>query len=213
MWLAMRGRARGGGDGGGGGGGGGGVGDGGGGGGVGGGGSIVSAFQWPSGSSTPTPSERSIALSPPCCDLPDTSEEAREAWALSSPTRLLRMLAAAPEAQRRSAASRWPAETVVLHAADDTTVPVTSARDFVAALDGAFGEGGAQEANGDRADRGISAQKAVQYLEYAEGGHSEILVALASEGGNELFVRDFCQAVAAPIAKRSATAERVETYR
>ena len=101
-------------------------------------------------------------------------------------------------------------------------MPVSSARDFVAALDGAFGEGGAQEANGDgadrglsaeKADRGLSAEKAVQYLEYAEGGHSEILVALASEGGDELFVRDFCQAVAEPIAKRSATVERVETYR
>lgn len=78
--------------------------------------------------------------------------ELEGAWAAASPTQLLRL--AGPSTQ---GAEAWP-PTVVLHAADDGTVPVSSAREFVEALRGAGG--------------------AVAYREWPTGGHGEIMLSL-----------------------------------
>ena len=57
--------------------------------------------------------------------------------------------------------AEWP-PTVVLHAADDGTVPVRSAREFVEALE----------------STGLS--PVVRYAEYERAGHGEIMVSLMS---------------------------------
>jgi acetyl esterase/lipase len=77
------------------------------------------------------------------------------AWARASPTRIL--LAA-----QAAAAHRWP-PTTVLHAEDDGTVPVRSAREFMHAL---------RRAAGKKAD-------AHTYEVFGRGGHGEVMVALA----------------------------------
>ena len=110
----------------------------------------------------------------------DWRENELMAWAAASPTRLLRLrsvlaadavaapVAAAGGPPTRDAIERapgaWP-PTVVLHAADDKTVPVQSARDFVAAL----------EATG--------ASPHVDYREFARAGHGEIMLALMAPTG------------------------------
>ena len=66
-------------------------------------------------------------------------------------------------AARLVSASAWP-PTIVLHARDDRTVPVTSARDFVAALKGVAPADG----------------EAPSYHEYEAAGHGEIMIALMS---------------------------------
>jgi acetyl esterase/lipase len=81
------------------------------------------------------------------------------AWAAASPTRLLTIRRAGTA---RTPLGAWP-PTVVLHTTDDTTVPVSSSREFVAALDGA---------------RVGPSAGAVRYAEYDEGGHGEIMVSL-----------------------------------
>ena len=78
------------------------------------------------------------------------------AWAAASPTRVLRLRQLL---EPRTLA--WP-PTIVLHALDDRTVPVSSARDFIAALQAVTG------ANVCR----------VRYSEQA--GHGEIMLALMS---------------------------------
>ena len=75
-------------------------------------------------------------------------------WCAASPTRLLRLLRLCAPMPLGAA---WP-PTAVLHAADDGTVPVRSAREFVDAL---------SKAGAD-----------VRTLEYAKGGHGEIPLAL-----------------------------------
>lgn len=77
------------------------------------------------------------------------------AWARASPTRFLR-------AAQAAAAHHWP-PTTVLHAEDDGTVPVRSAREFVHAL---------RRAAGQRSD-------VHTYAEFGRGGHGEVMVALA----------------------------------
>ena len=59
------------------------------------------------------------------------SEDELIAWAAASPTRLLRLRKMSKKAPK---GAEWP-PTVVLHAADDGTVPVRSAREFVEALE------------------------------------------------------------------------------
>ena len=91
------------------------------------------------------------------------SEADLAAWAAASPTRLLRLqradAVAATDDDDTSAAVRstWP-PTVVLHAADDGTVPVASAREFVEALRAVGGD--------------------VAYSEVGVAGHGEVMIAL-----------------------------------
>lgn len=97
--------------------------------------------------------EQRAALARPPVELAGSPlAELEGAWAAASPTRLLRL--AGPSMQ---GAEAWP-PTVVLHAADDGTVPVSSAREFVEALRGAGG--------------------AVAYREWPTGGHGEIMLSL-----------------------------------
>jgi acetyl esterase/lipase len=116
------------------------------------------------------------------------SDRELAAWAAASPTQVLRLLSLAlgsvmpaGDGMRHEALrTAWP-PTVVLHAADDKTVPVQSARDLVSAL----AHGGlatpsseAVEAEGKGAD---GQEKAlVQYIERERGGHGEAMVALMS---------------------------------
>ena len=96
---------------------------------------------------------RAAPPAPPAAELAASPlVELEGAWAAASPTRLLRR--AGPGAK---GAEGWP-PTVVLHAADDRTVPVRSAREFVEALRGAGG--------------------AVAYREWPTGGHGEIMISL-----------------------------------
>jgi hypothetical protein len=78
------------------------------------------------------------------------------AWARASPTRILR-------AAENAAAHHWP-PTTVLHAKDDGTVPVCSAREFVHALHLAAGQNA----------------EAHTCAEFDRGGHGEVVVALAA---------------------------------
>ena len=86
------------------------------------------------------------------------SEDELIAWAAASPTRLLRLRKMSKKAPK---GAEWP-PTVVLHAADDGTVPVRSAREFVEALE----------------STGLSPD--VRYVEYERAGHGEIMVSLMS---------------------------------
>ena len=82
-------------------------------------------------------------------------------FAAASPTRLLRHHAALSEVPP----VRWP-ETFILHAADDGTVPIRSARDFSAALATATdGEG--------------------TLVEYEAAGHGEVMLALMQPPSNQ----------------------------
>eukprot|EP00966_Prymnesium_polylepis_P326163 7382085-Prymnesium_polylepis.1 len=83
------------------------------------------------------------------------------AFAAASPTRLLRLQRALPGDGSATAHGDgiWP-HTIVMHAADDNTVPVRSAREFVGALRDAEGE------------------EAVEYQEYAEAGHGGVMISL-----------------------------------
>ena len=95
------------------------------------------------------------------------SDEELLAWAAASPTQLLRLR----ETREVGAKAEWPA-TVVLHAADDSTVPVSSARAFVAALESVLG-GAAKPSPTD-------GPSLVCYQEYEKAGHGEIMLALMS---------------------------------
>ncbi|KAL1500349.1 hypothetical protein AB1Y20_013013 [Prymnesium parvum] len=82
------------------------------------------------------------------------------AWALASPTRLLRLQHWLQVCRTTTVdLAAWP-NTVLLHAADDKTVPIRSAREFTAALKQAQGE------------------DAVSLREYAQGGHGEVMLNL-----------------------------------
>ena len=104
----------------------------------------------------------------------------------------------------------WPM-TVVLHAADDRTVPVSSAREFVCALQHALGEEGLETAPTEKPRREPMARreptarpteeesKLVRYVEL-DGGHGEIMVSLMSRSElhelpelARLFVREVTQ--------------------
>ena len=93
------------------------------------------------------------------------------------------MGAAAPSAvaERASAAfhdKAWPEDVVVLHARDDTTVPVQSARGFAEAL------------------RPVAPH--LRYDEYERAGHGEVMIALMSKATMEELPemgRDFVRAV------------------
>ena len=97
-----------------------------------------------------------------------------KAWAAASPTRLLRLRRlrrVAAEAARSAGAERapsprrsvWP-PTVVLHARDDRTVPISSAREYARAL----------------LDAGALRAEELRVEEAERGGHGEIMVALMS---------------------------------
>lgn len=95
-----------------------------------------------------------------------------QAWAAASPTRVLR--AAATAAAARPPWLPWP-HTVVIHAADDRTVPVRSAREFVTALrDATAGAEGEEAEDGSRPRPALLA-----YEELRVGGHGDAMVALA----------------------------------
>ena len=110
------------------------------------------------------------------------------AWAAASPTRLLRLQklrnerdgATSPAVAVQAASRAWP-ETVVLHAIDDKTVPVRSAREFVEALGGA-----------------PIAPHELRFKEYEKAGHGEIMLSLMSrQPTSELpaVCRDFVESV------------------
>ena len=91
---------------------------------------------------------------------PSWAAEELAAFAAASPTRLLRLQRALlRDGSATHGDGIWP-RTVVMHAADDKTVPVRSAREFVGAL---------REAEGE---------EAVEYHEYAEAGHGEVMISL-----------------------------------
>ncbi len=107
------------------------------------------------------------------------------AFIAASPTRLLlleRLLRLAG-AEGVASADHWP-PTVALHAADDGTVPVSSGREFVAALRANCADG--------------EAQRAARWVEEESGGHGELMVSLmgrqpleACPGGRGRLVRAF----------------------
>ena len=82
-------------------------------------------------------------------------------------------------------AAEWP-PTLVLHAADDGTVPVTSAREFVAALRGVGGE--------------------VAYKEVAAAGHGEIMIALNQRTPLEQLPADLAEITTAFVREATAPA-------
>ena len=127
----------------------------------------------------------------------DWTEQEMKAWTVASPTRMLNLGRVAAAGAPRAAAgeflgegpplalavrSSWPS-TVVLHAADDSTVPVTSAREFVDALRLA-----------------PCVPDNLDYKEYKSGGHGEIMIQLMSRAPlQELtgIAREFVESVGA----------------
>jgi len=94
----------------------------------------------------------------------------------------------AGEAACAACAAEWP-PTLVLHAADDGTVPVTSAREFVAALRGVGGE--------------------VAYKEVAAAGHGEIMIALNQRTPLEQLPADLAEITTAFVREATAPAAAV----
>ena len=105
------------------------------------------------------------------------------AWTAASPTRLLRMsqvIRSGASLTDQPPALVWP-PTLILHGRDDSTVPVSSAREFVAAA----------------VQAGLDADR-LRYKEYGQAGHGEVMLALMSRspiGALPEIARDFIREV------------------